>query len=244
METKFWKTTSGGLAILAVGLIATALIAGWFYLRGKSYDHTLSVTGSAKMEVEADTAKWSFDIVRKVTFANQKLGYAAIDKDIETTKAFLEQSGTPKENITVAPAEFYVDYDKQQVAGVEPDYRLSAKVTVHSSDVVALTAIAEKVSELVGSGVFISNTNLEYYYSKLAEARVSLSGEAVKDAKQRAQSIASASGDTVGPLQSVSGGVIQVLAPNSTDVSDYGTYDTSTIHKVISFSVRAAFTIR
>jgi hypothetical protein len=107
-----------------------------------------------------------------------------------------------------------------------------------------LSSIADRLPELVGTGVFISSTNLEFFYSKLADARITLSGEAIKDAKSRAQSIASASGDKVGKLQSVSGGVIQVLAPNSTDVSDYGTYDTSTIDKVISLSVRAAFTVR
>jgi hypothetical protein len=96
----------------------------------------------------------------------------------------------------------------------------------------------------VNSGVFVSNTSLEYFYSGLPDARIKLSGEAIKDAKNRADSIATASGDRIGKLQSVTGGVIQVLPPNSTDVSDYGTYDTSTISKVITLSVRAAFTIK
>jgi hypothetical protein len=201
----------------------------------------LSVTGSAKMEVQADTGKWSFDLVRKVKFADQKNGYEMIAKDVESTKTFIAKSGISAESVTVTPTQIYVDYDKQQIQGVEPDYQVRARVTVNSSDVTLLTKVAEKVPELVDSGVFVSNTSLEYFYSGLPEARIKLSGEAIKDAKSRADSIAKASGDRVGKLQSVSGGVIQVLPPNSTDISDYGAYDTSTISKVITLSVRAAF---
>ncbi len=244
METTYIKTTSGGLALLAAGLVLASLVGGLFYMRAKAFENTLSVTGSAKMEVVADTAKWSFDIVRKVKFEGQKQGYENIAEDVSTTKTFLASSGISADAVTVAPVQLSVDYDKQQLAGTEPDYQLRARVTINATDVNLLSRVAEKVPELVNSGVFISNTSLEYFYSKLSDVRVTLSGEAIKDAKQRAESIAKASNGRVGSLQSVSGGVIQVLAPNSTDVSDYGTYDTSTINKVITLSVRAAFTIK
>lgn len=244
MDTSYFKTTAGGLSVIAIGLVVATVIAGSFYLRGRAFENTLSVTGSAKIEVKADTGKWSFDIVRKMKFADQKVGYAAIAKDIETTKAFMTKAGLSGDSVTVTPAQFSVDYDRPQYAGVEPEYQLRARVTVNSNDVALLARVAEQVPELVNAGVFVSNTSLDYYYSKLSDVRVSLSGEAVKDAKDRAASIAKASGSDVGTLQSVTGGVIQVLAPNSTDVSDYGTYDTSTIDKVITLSVRAAFTIQ
>ncbi len=244
MEISYFKSSAGGLAVVAAGLIIATLIGGSFYLRGRSFENTLSVTGSAKVEVKADTGKWSFDIVRKIKFADQKAGYTAVAKDIETTKSFMTKAGLSADSITVTPAQFSVDYDKPQMAGIEPDYQLRARVTVNSNDVALLARVADQVADLVNAGVSISNTSLDYYYSKLADVRVELSGEAVKDAKSRAASIAKASGSKVGSLQSVSGGVIQVLAPNSTDVSDYGTYDTSTVDKVITLSVRAAFTIR
>ena len=73
---------------------------------------------------------------------------------------------------------------------------------------------------------------------------MSLLGKAVKDAKARALSIAENSGAGVGSLESVSGGIVQVLAPNSTDISDYGSYDTSTIEKDIMVTVKAEFGIK
>lgn len=52
------------------------------------------------------------------------------------------------------------------------------------------------------------------------------------------------SGKKVGSLKSVSMGVVQVLQPNSVDVSDYGMYDTSTVEKEIMITVKATFTLK
>ena len=85
---------------------------------------------------------------------------------------------------------------------------------------------------------------MEYYISSLPELRVSLLGEAVKDAESRANSLAEASGKRVGKLKSASSGVVQVLSTNSTDISDYGSYDTSQINKQVMVTVKASFTLK
>ena len=43
-----------------------------------------------------------------------------------------------------------------------------------------------------------------------------------------------ATGGSLGGLRSVDVGVFQVTAPNSTEVSDYGVYDTSTLDKDVT----------
>jgi hypothetical protein len=48
----------------------------------------------------------------------------------------------------------------------------------------------------------------------------------------------------VGRLKSASSGVVQVLAPNSIDVSDYGSYDLQTIDKEVMLTARAVFFVR
>lgn len=68
-----------------------------------------------------------------------------------------------------------------------------------------------------------------------------LLSEAVKDAQNRAGKIAQSSGNEVGSLKSASVGVVQVLPVNSTEISDYGTYDTSSIEKEVMITVRATF---
>ena len=73
---------------------------------------------------------------------------------------------------------------------------------------------------------------------------MALIGKAVTDAKARATEIAKSVGQSVGRLQSASSGVVQVMAPNSTDVADYGSYDTSTIDKQVMVTAKATFVVR
>ena len=84
----------------------------------------------------------------------------------------------------------------------------------------------------------------EYYVSTLPQLRVSLVGQAVKDAKARAVEMANSGDSSVGALKSAASGVVQVLAPNSTSVEDYGSYDTSTIQKQVMVTARAVFYVK
>ena len=52
-----------------------------------------------------------------------------------------------------------------------------------------------------------------------------------------------ASGGRLGSLRGVDVGVFQVTSPNSTDVSDYGTYDTSTLRKDVTAVVNVTFAL-
>ena len=55
--------------------------------------------------------------------------------------------------------------------------------------------------------------------------------KAAKDARVRAEAIALQAGSEVGGLKRVNTGVFQITVPNSTKVSSWGSYDTSTIKK-------------
>jgi uncharacterized protein len=68
-------------------------------------------------------------------------------------------------------------------------------------------------------------------------------GLASKDAKVRAEQIASSTGDNIGDVRSSKMGVIQINAKNSTDVSDYGNNDTSSLIKTITAVVSISFAI-
>jgi hypothetical protein len=77
----------------------------------------------------------------------------------------------------------------------------------------------------------------------LPELRINLLADAVKDAKARAQKIADGTGKKIGTIKTANMGVVQVLPVNSTDVSDYGTYDTGTIEKEVMITVTVLFTL-
>ena len=113
------------------------------------------------------------------------------------------------------------------------------------TDVQKIDELSKNTSSLViDKGVIFSTSSLEYYYSKLPDARVALLSDAIADAKARATKLAEAGGKNIGALQSASSGVVQVLAPNSADTSDYGTYDTSSIQKNIMVTVKTSFELK
>jgi hypothetical protein len=117
-------------------------------------------------------------------------------------------------------------------------------ITADSGDPRLVELLAKNISTLAARGIVVSAQVPQYFISDLPKQRIALIGKAVEDAKARATEIARSTGRGVGSLQSASGGVVQVLAPNSIDVSDYGNYDTSTIEKKVMVTARATFYLR
>lgn len=133
-------------------------------------------------------------------------------------------------------------YQQDQVS--EKMYSLSQTLEVQSNDITKLTNASKRASDLINKNVIFSTIALEYYYSKLPEARIELLSKAIEDAKARAGELAKNSGKRVGSLKNASSGVVQVQSRNSTDVSDYGGYDTSQVDKQITVTVKAAFSLK
>lgn len=67
---------------------------------------------------------------------------------------------------------------------------------------------------------------------------------ATEDAKVKAESMASSTGRSIGSLRAGRMGVVQVLAKNSVDVSDYGSYDLSSPEKDVFVTVNVTFELK
>lgn len=228
--------------ILGGSLLLVSLVGAFTVFRLRALNDTVSVTGSAKMEVVADQGKWVSQITRTVRQSTLKSGYDQMSKDSEVVKTFLLQNGVESSQITIAPV-FMMEVYNQNV-DAEKQYTLSQTIEVQSTDVLKLQNLAQRNGELVTKGLIYSTSSLEFYYSKLPEARIALLSQAIDDAKARAGELAKNSGKKVGSLKSATSGVVQVQSRNSTDVSDYGSYDTSKIDKQVMVTVKASFSLR
>jgi hypothetical protein len=228
--------------IIGVALVLATAIGSYTFYKIRSFDNTLSVVGSAKQKVTSDQVKWNPSITRTVPLDSLQTGYVLMNRDLQAVKAFLKAKGVLDAEITVMPVFFDKDYGYN--GQLPTTYTLRQAIVINSSDVNKITAIAKDTTALINQGVIFSTMSLEYYYSKLADVRVALLSDAIKDAKARASKLAESSGKSVGQLKSAASGVVQVLAPNSIEVSDYGTYDTQSIEKEIMVTVRAAFTLK
>ena len=241
MENNNKSLTVFGL-ILGLSIIISFGIASFTFYKLRSAEY-ISTTGSAKKAVVSDSVKWVSSITRVVKLSTVKDGYAKMDADLKGVKNFLMTNGIAEKDIEVAPVYMNEIYDNNNQ--IEKSYNLIQNIEVQSSDVQKIADLSKNTSSLIiNSGILFSTNSLEYYYSKLPEARVELLTSAVADAKARALKLAEAGGKTIGTLQSASSGVVQVLSPNSAQVSDYGTYDTSKIEKEIMITVKASFAIK
>ena len=135
-------------------------------------------------------------------------------------------------------------YYPQNSSAVQTGYTLMWSITVRSEELEKLSNLANDTGPLMGSGYTVSSGGLELTYSKLDEMRVKLLTQAIKDATDRANAIASESGRTVGLLRNATGGVVQVLPIGGVDISDYGSYDTGSMNKEIMVTVRATFGLK
>lgn len=231
-------------AVIALSVVIASGIAAYAFYATRALDNVLSVTGSAKQEVTSDTVKWTIDVSRKVNEGALPSGYPLLAKDLAAVQTFLKSNGIPDDAVTVSQVFTDQVYDYKSQNGGPTQYNLRQEITVNSKDVAGVNALAKNVTSLAAQGVFVSQNSLEFYISNLPDLRVALLGDAVKDARARADQIAKAGGQSVGVLRAASSGVVQVLPPNSIDVSDYGSYDTQSITKVVMVTARASFSVK
>lgn len=231
--------------IIGLALILSTAVGAFAFYKVRSFDDSLSVTGSAKKEIVSDTVRWNAMFSRNTTLSTLKNGYSQMAKDEKAVKDFLASKQIKEDAIVFSPVSMdEVWENNQNTPSPDKKYTLRESVTINSNDVALITNVSKDIQSLIEAGVIFQTGNLEYSYSKLAELRVSLLSDAIKDAKSRADQIATASGKSVGQLKSAGSGVVQVLPVNSVEVSDYGTYDTHDIKKDIMVTVKAAFTLR
>lgn len=240
--TEFAEKNSYPLIIAAAIILATCIASYTFY-SSRGFDNTLSVTGSTKERVTADMAKWTVRMERIVETNDVSNGYAQVARDTAAVTAYMKKQGIAEADITTSAAtsnDYYESYGQTQVHKIS----VSQMVTAKSNDISIIEKAAANAQQLAIQGVRFSPNSPEYLISNLADLRVSLIGKAVLDAQKRAEEVTKAIGQRVGSMKSASSGVVQVMPPDSTDVSDYGQYDTSTKDKDVMVSVRAVFFVK
>ena len=226
--------------VLAVAGIVVASIGAYTAYDIKLSGDTVEVTGSAKQAVVADTARWVISLDTKTGVNNQEVGYKSIeDATTKITQYLTSLNLTDFETpaITSFPTYTYPQYGEPIMSG----FTVNRQIIVRSQDLDKINKLTSNIEPLTGDGYNVTTQMVELTYSKLDEIRVTLLSEAIKDAKARAEAIASDSGRKIGDLRNASSGVVQVLPQGGVDISDYGMYDTQSMNKEVMVTVRASF---
>lgn len=246
METSL-KSIIISAAILGLCLLGGLAVLG-NYIADSRAGETITVTGSTKKSVSADLAKWNSNFTRRANLTNLKQTIDQVNNDASKIKTFITGYGLPENSITFLPIQTDAIYEvapggygmTQNVIG----YTVRQEVRVESNDIDKIEKLAKEAQKLIDQGIVPEYQRTEYFYTKIVDLRPELFAEATKDAQKRAEAIASGTGSSVGSIRSARTGVIQILAPNSLDVADYGAYDLSTREKEISATVSATFELK
>lgn len=220
---------------LAIGLGAVVLAGG---IRDRNRNDTITVTGSAKARIVSDYVVWDASVASRGTTPQEAL--PPLSRWSAEVRSFLAAQGARPSEITESPISTDTLTDD---AGRLTGYRLTRSFEVRSARVSAITALVQASQKLFAVGVPLQAQPPQYVYTKLPDLRPKLLADATKDALNRANVLVEATGAHLGGLRGVNVGVFQVTAPNSTDVSDYGIYDTSTLRKDVTAVVNVTFAL-
>jgi len=230
-----------GLVSLSVALVAGSLIGASAVGQFTRANDLVQVTGSARRAITSDYIIWQF----RVESQNPSLqaAYKQVTAYTQKIRLYLQSQGIPENEIVfsalenVALQESINGRDTGQILA----YRLTQRVKISSKEVDKIAALVNRSNDLINEGIPIISDPPQYLYTDLAKLRVEMVAEAVRDAQNRAQSIAQATNSRVGKVRSVNTGVFQITSRFSTDVSDYGIYDTSSKEKDITAVVSVSF---
>ncbi len=221
---------------LAIGLGAVVLAGG---IRDRNRNDTITVTGSAKQRITSDYVIWDASVASQAD--TPQAAAPQLENWAHQVRLFLTAQGAQPAEVTVNP----ITTDTlTNSAGRTTGYRLTRTFEVRSSRVPQVAALVEASQKLLAAGVPLQAQPPQYLYTKLADLRPKLLAAATKDAMNRGQVLVSATGAKLGGLRGVDVSPFQVTAPNSTQVEDYGVYDTSTLTKDVTAVVNVTFALK
>ena len=234
-----------GMLMIAIALVAAAAVISGAMVKVKRSGNTLTVTGSAKKSIVSDHVVWRGSVSRRSD--DMTAAYNAVKQDSDRVRRFFSEKGVADTAVKFNPiSSSHMSYydtlpDGNQITRWY--WQMTQSFEVSGPDVDGITAISQEITDLIGEGIGLQSYSPEYLYTKLADMRIEMLGEATADARARAETIVGNAGGKLGPLSSARMGVFQITARHSTDISDYGMYDTSSLEKDITAVVSLTFAV-
>lgn len=236
-----------GFQLLIIGvffslclIISTSIVSNTLSRSG------IEVTGSAVEVVKSDSASWDLDI--STNSKDKKQAYDKLVANKAIVVSYLKGKGFKDEDIDIKNTNAYpvfkISPDTGEALNDVDHYSITQTLRISSTDLDLIKAVSLDAENLLNKGIDVKSNPPAYFYTKLGDLKIKLLNEASEDAKRRAQAMLKSTGNRAGAIKSVKAGVFQITTPNSTEVSDYGVYDTSTIDKKVTAVTQVTFRIK
>jgi uncharacterized protein len=233
-----------GICIAVATIVSSMILSGGVLKVMKFTREQISVTGSATEEIKSDYIIWKGNFSRRDT--SLKAAYAGLKSDLEKIKNYLKSKGVDETDINISSVATTTVYKKNKEGNDTNDiqyYLLYQSVEIRSKDVEKITDVSREVTELIDQGIELESQAPEYFYMKLDELKIKMLAKASENAKLRAENMVKAAGNKIGLMRSARMGVFQITPATSTDISDYGMNDTTSLDKKVMAVVTVSFAI-
>lgn len=234
-----------GICIAAATIVSSVILSQGALKLMKFTREVISVTGSAQKEIKSDFIVWRCGFVHRE--ADLSMAYKKVKETLQKVKSYLLSKGVNEKEMIVDQIVTSAIYkktkegkDTNEIEG----YELGQAIETRSNDVEKITTVSRESTELINEGIQFISSAPQYFYTKLDELKIEMLAKATENAKTRAESMAQSTGNKVGFIRSAKMGVFQITPVTSTDVSDWGENDTSSLDKKVMAVVSASFAIK
>lgn len=230
---------------LAAGLVFSSMLGtkAWVKIKNSQF---ITVKGSTRKNITSDLIVWqgSFVVEAPTLLESQR----KLQADREAVQNFLTASGATTEvfkpiSIEEIQASVSNETNGESISQQRTvAYKLTQKVRVESADVERLAKL--DATSLVENGVIFTTELPQFIYTKVAEEKIEMLADATKDARARAEQIATQGGRDIANLHDAEMGVFQITPLHDTGTSGEGESDTSSLDKTITAVVTATFLLK
>lgn len=234
--------------LISVAIIVAAIVLGGAYTKKFKTTETISVTGLGEENFESDLIVWQASFSK--FGENLKFASSELKSDREKIKSYLVSKGVKPEQIVFSSVDISKEFDRNYdnygnlISNQFLGYSLNQSLRIESNEVNKIEMISREVTDLINQNIELSSMSPEYYFTKLAALKLKMIENATKDARDRADKIATNAGSSLGDLKNSSMGIIQITAQNSSeDYSWGGSFNTSSKLKTASITIRLEYGI-
>jgi hypothetical protein len=233
-----------GVCIAAATIAGSVVLSGGFLRVMKFWQHTITVKGSAQETIKSDYIVWDCTFTRRG--ASLQTAYKALKGDLEKVLAYMVSKQVGKNDMHINQINTTRVYQKDkddQDTNIVDSYVLSQSIEIRSKDIDKIDNLSHQSTELIDQGINFESAVPSYFYNKIDALKVELLAKATQNAKLRAESIVGSVGNKILALQSAKMGVFQITPVTSTQISDYGSDDTTSLEKKVMIVINASFSI-
>ncbi|HHT9126408.1 MAG TPA: SIMPL domain-containing protein [Candidatus Brocadiia bacterium] len=230
---------------VAVATIISSIIFSKGFLKVMQFTReVITVTGSAQEEITSDFIVWNGSFSRREV--DLATAYKRLKEDLEKVKSYLISKGVSENELIASQISTETIYKKNERGNDTNEiegYYLKQDIQIQSNNVYEIEQLSRESTELIDQEIQFESQEPEYFYTKLEELKIEMLARATENARQRAENMARATGNKTGFMRSAKMGVFQITPVNSTEVSDWGVNDTSSLRKKVTSVVTVSFAI-